>query len=95
MSTLLLKVSKPLSLILILTPHFLSLLSPGPMPNTIADLWRMVWEYKIEHIVMLTKCLEAGRVGHHLVCCFSLSIHGHVVTVPLCSHQFNSIPTNM
>ncbi|CAI8024474.1 Receptor-type tyrosine-protein phosphatase alpha [Geodia barretti] len=33
----------------------------GPMPNTIADFWRMIWEYKIQHIVILTKCLEAGR----------------------------------
>ena len=33
------------------------------MPNTVADFWRMVWQYKINHIVMLTKCLEAGRVS--------------------------------
>ena len=32
------------------------------MPNTVADFWRMVWQYKINHIVMLTKCLEAGKV---------------------------------
>ena len=36
----------------------------GPMPNTSGDFWRMIWQYKVQNIVMLTKCLEAGRVGH-------------------------------
>ena len=36
------------------------------MPNTVAHFWRMVWQYKINHIVMLTKCLEAGRVNQCL-----------------------------
>ena len=37
----------------------------GPMPNTISDFWRMIWEYKLQNIVMLTKCMEAGRVCTH------------------------------
>ena len=36
----------------------------GPMPNTIGDFWRMIWEKRLPNIVMLTKCLEAGRVRH-------------------------------
>lgn len=35
----------------------------GPMPNTEDDFWRMIWEMKLSNIVMLTKCLEAGRVS--------------------------------
>ena len=34
----------------------------GPMPNTINDFWRMIWEYKLVTVVMLTKCTEAGKV---------------------------------
>ena len=38
---------------------------PGPMSNTISDFWRMIWEKRLPNIVMLTKCMEAGRVSTH------------------------------
>ncbi len=38
----------------------------GPLPNTLNDFWRMVWERKLNNIVMLTKCIEAGRVRPNL-----------------------------
>ena len=38
---------------------------PGPMPNTVSDFWRMIWEKRLPNIVMLTKCMEAGRVSTH------------------------------
>ena len=31
------------------------------MPNTMTDFWRMIWEYKLPTVVMLTRCFE-GRV---------------------------------
>ncbi|XP_073668808.1 receptor-type tyrosine-protein phosphatase eta isoform X2 [Paramisgurnus dabryanus] len=34
----------------------------GPLPCTVNDFWRMVWEKNIYTIVMLTKCNEQGRV---------------------------------
>lgn len=33
----------------------------GPLPATVDDMWRMVWEYNCKGIIMLTKCIEAGR----------------------------------
>ncbi|KAL5260404.1 hypothetical protein ACHWQZ_G010503 [Mnemiopsis leidyi] len=33
----------------------------GPLPHTIGDFWRMVWEQGVYCIVMTTKCLERGR----------------------------------
>ena len=35
----------------------------APMNETVDHFWRMVWEYEIEAIVMLTKCVEMTRVS--------------------------------
>ena len=34
----------------------------GPMQETIADFWRMVWEHDVHSIVMMTKLEENGEV---------------------------------
>ena len=35
----------------------------GPMPNTVSDFWRMIWENKLPTVVMLTRCQE-GKVSY-------------------------------
>uniref|UniRef100_A0A8B9HNS7 protein-tyrosine-phosphatase n=1 Tax=Astyanax mexicanus TaxID=7994 RepID=A0A8B9HNS7_ASTMX len=34
----------------------------GPLPATVNEFWRMIWEKHVHTIVMLTRCNEQGRV---------------------------------
>ncbi|XP_032750371.1 receptor-type tyrosine-protein phosphatase H [Rattus rattus] len=34
----------------------------GPLPHTVSDFWRMVWEQQSHTLVMLANCMESGQV---------------------------------
>lgn len=34
----------------------------GPIPSTVPDFWRMVWEQKVLVVVMVTRCIEGSRL---------------------------------
>lgn len=34
----------------------------GPLPHTVGDFWRLVWEQQSQTLVMLTNCVESGQV---------------------------------
>ncbi|XP_061677981.1 phosphatidylinositol phosphatase PTPRQ [Syngnathoides biaculeatus] len=37
----------------------------GPLPNTVADFWKMIWETGTRTVAMLTQCHEKGRIRCH------------------------------
>ncbi|KAL2762764.1 receptor-type tyrosine-protein phosphatase H isoform 2 precursor, partial [Daubentonia madagascariensis] len=52
----------------------------GPLPHTIGDFWRLVWEQKSHTLVMLTNCVESGRVKceHYWPLDAQPCTHGHL-----------------
>ncbi|XP_008063276.1 receptor-type tyrosine-protein phosphatase H [Carlito syrichta] len=52
----------------------------GPLPQTVGDFWRLVWEQQSCTLVMLTNCVESGRVKceHYWPLDTQPCTHGHL-----------------
>uniref|UniRef100_G1RIY8 Receptor-type tyrosine-protein phosphatase H n=1 Tax=Nomascus leucogenys TaxID=61853 RepID=G1RIY8_NOMLE len=52
----------------------------GPLPQTVGDFWRLVWEQQSHTLVMLTNCMEAGQVRceHYWPVDSQPCTHGHL-----------------
>ena len=51
-----------------------AIIDTGPVEESVGRFWRMVWEYEIPTILMLTQCTEAGKV---LLDSHTLDLHYH------------------
>lgn len=38
------------------------IVAQGPLPQMVGDFWHLVWEQQSHSLVMLTNCVELGRV---------------------------------
>lgn len=42
--------------------------SQGPLPHTLNDYWRMLWQYKVKVVIMACKEVEMGKVKFIKAC---------------------------
>ena len=54
--------------------NLMILTTQGPLPETLADFWRLVWEQRSSTIVMLTRLEERARVKCDQVNTFKQSV---------------------
>ncbi|XP_057352444.1 receptor-type tyrosine-protein phosphatase H isoform X4 [Manis pentadactyla] len=55
----------------------------GPLAQTVGDFWRLVWEQQSSTLIMLTNCMESGRVKceHYWPLDAQPCTHGHLQVV--------------
>lgn len=63
--------------------HYIA--TQGPLPNTVGDFWRMVWEQNSRTLVMMTQLEERGRVKCVQYWPSRDSVTYHGITIIACS----------
>lgn len=63
--------------------HYIA--TQGPLPHTVADFWRMVWEQKSRTLVMMTQLEERGRIKCVQYWPSRDSINYHGITITACN----------
>jgi len=63
--------------------HYIA--TQGPLPHTVADFWRMVWEQKTRTLVMMTQLEERGRIKCVQYWPSRDSINYHGITISACN----------
>ena len=43
----------------------------APVPGTVDDFWQMIWDQRINMVVMLTRTMEGGKVCVHMTCTYT------------------------
>ena len=67
----------------------------GPTEQTVGRFWQMVWENQLTTIVMLTRCVEDGKVSNwHRLCEYTplseLACHFYtIVLITYKNHELN------
>ena len=46
----------------------------APVPGTVDDFWQMMWEQRINMVVMLTRTMEGGKVCTHMTCTYTWTL---------------------
>ena len=55
-----------------MTGHPAYIAAQGPLPGTVTDFWRMIWQYDVKIVVMASNEYEAGKVSILVDGCCSL-----------------------
>ena len=57
------------------------------MPNTIGDFWRLIWEHRLDNVVMLTKVKEGTKVSEWCRAGYHPHTHTHTQHTHTCTHN--------
>ena len=53
----------------------------APVPGTVDDFWQMIWDQRINMVIMLTRTVEGGKVCVHMTCTHTWTQNGSLQTL--------------